>query len=72
LYFLPGREGLIASRIRAEKISVSKLKRMRRLAALLAYIPYLRMLGATGSLAMKNGTRESDWDMFVVGSDGRF
>ncbi len=71
LYFLPGREGLIASRIRAEKISVSKLKRMRRLAALLASVPYLRMLGVTGSLAMKNGTRESDWDMFVVLRSGK-
>jgi len=29
------------------------------------------MLGATGSLAMKNGTRESDWDMFVVLQSGK-
>lgn len=71
LYSLPGREDLVARRIRAEKISVSKLKRMRRLAALLAYVPYLRMLGATGSLAMKNGARESDWDMFVVLRSGK-
>jgi hypothetical protein len=70
-YFLFGREHLVSERIRAEKISVLKLKRMRRLARLLSFLPYLRMLGATGSLAMKNGTRESDWDMFVVLRSGK-
>ncbi|MDD2766209.1 MAG: hypothetical protein PHH40_00410 [Candidatus Moranbacteria bacterium] len=70
-YFLPGREVLVEHRIRAEKISVAKLKRMQKLVALLAYLPYVRMLGATGSLAMKNGTRESDWDMFVVLRSGK-
>lgn len=71
LYFLSGRSDRIAARIRAEKISVAKLKRMRRLMCVLAYIPYVRMIGATGSLAMKNGTRGSDWDMFVVLRSGK-
>lgn len=70
-YCLRGREDLAATRIRAEKLSVAKLKRMRRLARLLASVPYLRMLGATGSLAMKHGERESDWDMFVVLRSGK-
>ena len=70
-YFLPGRSDLIKARIRAEKISVAKLKRMRRLARVLASVPYVRMLGATGSLAMKNSTRASDWDMFVVLRSGK-
>ncbi len=70
-YSLVSREYLIAKRIQAEKVSVLKLKRMRRLARMLSFLPYLRMLGATGSLAMKNGTRESDWDMFVVLRSGK-
>ncbi|MGK2848786.1 MAG: hypothetical protein ACSLEX_01840 [Minisyncoccota bacterium] len=70
-YFLVGREHLVEKRIFLEKISVSKLKRMRRLARLLVYVPYVRMLGATGSLAMKHGTRRSDWDMFVVLCSGK-
>lgn len=70
-YCLASREHLVVERIQAEKISVLKLKRMRRLARLLGFLPYLRMLGATGSLAMKNGTRESDWDMFVVLRSGK-
>jgi hypothetical protein len=70
-YFLHGRADLITRRIRTEKISVSKLKRMKRLARMLAYVPYARMLGATGSLAMKNGERDSDWDIFVVLRSGK-
>jgi len=71
MYFLIGRESLVDDRIRSEKISVAKLKRMKGLARILAYVPYLRMLGATGSLAMKNGVRGSDWDMFVVLQSGK-
>lgn len=70
-YFLRGREALVTERIRTEKISVGKLKRMRRLARLIALVPYVRLAGATGSLAMKNGSRGSDWDMFIVLRSGK-
>lgn len=70
-YFLKGREALVEKRIKSEKLSVKKLKGMKRLARVLAYIPYLRMVGATGSLAMKHGARGSDWDMFVVLKSGK-
>jgi len=70
-YFLPGRELLVQQRIQSEKLSVEKLKGMRRLARVLAYVPYVRMIGATGSLAMKHGETGSDWDMFVVLRSGR-
>ncbi len=70
-YFLKGREALVEKRIKSEKLSVKKLKGMKRLAKVLAYVPYLRMVGATGSLAMKHGVKGSDWDMFVVLRSGR-
>ena len=71
LYFLPGREALVASRIRRDKLSVQKLKRMRHLVGILAFVPYVRMVGATGSLSMKHGDKGSDWDMFVVLRSGK-
>lgn len=71
LYFLRGREALVSERIQREKLSVRKLKNMRRLVRWLAYLPYLRMIGATGSLSMKHGVRGSDWDMFVVLRSGK-
>ncbi len=70
-YFLKGRENLVAKRIQAEKISVNKLRRMRHLVEILSFLPYVRMIAATGSLAMKNGTKESDWDIFVVLRSGK-
>ena len=70
-YFLPGRAELISKRIHAEKLSALKLKRMKALARLLAFVPYVRMIGATGSLAMKKGSAGSDWDMFVVLQAGK-
>ncbi len=70
-YPLLGRESLVRSRIRAEKISSAKLKRVRMLARLLPFVPFVRMVGVTGSLAMKAGDRESDWDLFVVLRAGR-
>ena len=58
-YFLPGRSHLVTERIEREKLSVKKLKGMKRLARILAFVPYIRMIGATGSLSMKHGTRLS-------------
>ncbi len=70
-YPLRGREALVRSRIRSEKISSAKLKRVRSLSRFLAFVPFVRMIGVTGSLAMKAGDRESDWDFFVVLRAGR-
>lgn len=70
-YFLSGREALVSARIQSEKLSVTKLKGMRRLARVLQYVPYVRMVGATGSLAMKHGSNGSDWDMLVVLRSGK-
>ena len=65
-YFLKGRESLVDSRLRKDKVSSAKLKRVRRLARLLSSVPFVRMIGVTGSLAMKQSDTESDWDLLVV------
>ncbi|HWQ59662.1 MAG TPA: hypothetical protein VN420_00750 [Candidatus Fimivivens sp.] len=70
-FFLPGREDTVSERIRSEKVAVAKLKRVRRLASVLRLLPFVRMIGITGSLAMKKGKSDSDWDFFVVVRAGR-
>lgn len=65
-WFLPGSQGRVAVRIAREKVSIGKLKRMRRLVSLVRFLPFIRMIGATGSLSLRHGTRGSDWDMFIV------
>lgn len=69
-YMLKGREGLVADRLRKEKVSSEKLKRARRLVRLLGFIPFVRMIGVTGSLAMKQSEEGSDWDFFVILKEG--
>jgi len=64
--FLPGKESLVLGRIQAEKRAVKKIRRAARLAHYLAWVPFVRMIGLTGSLSMKQGDQESDWDFFVV------
>ncbi|MGB3073541.1 MAG: hypothetical protein IPJ68_01600 [Candidatus Moraniibacteriota bacterium] len=63
---LPGREALIQERIRSEKYSVPKIKRATRLVRFIAWVPFVRLIALTGSLSMKYGDRDSDWDLFVV------
>lgn len=65
-YFLKGKRHLIGERIKRGKISVLKIKRLRRVVYLLRFIPFVRMVGVTGRLAMKNAQEESDWDLLTV------
>jgi hypothetical protein len=71
MWCLPGAEHLRTQRIHREKVSAAKLRRMRSLVAVLQYVPFVRMVMATGSLALRNGSKKSDWDMFVVLQNGR-
>lgn len=65
-WFLKGQEKRVEERIAREKISVGKLKRLQALVGWLRYVPFIRMIAATGSLSLRHGTRGSDWDMFIV------
>lgn len=67
---LPGRQSLVRERIRSEKYSVGKIKRAARLVRGIAWVPFVRMIALTGSLSMKRGDHDSDWDLFVVLSKG--
>ncbi len=65
-YMLCGRESLVVRRREEDKVSSARLKRVKRLASLLRYVPFVRMIGVTGSLALKQSGKESDWDLFIV------
>lgn len=65
-YFLRGRADLTVQRIERGKISAGKFKRLRRIAWFLRLVPFVRMVGVTGRLAMKNAEVKSDWDVLIV------
>lgn len=64
--FLRGRERLIALRLERQRIADRNIRGARRVASIMRFFPFVRMVGLTGSLSMKNAERGSDWDFFIV------
>lgn len=70
-YFLKGRKELSKNRIERNKISILKIRKLRRIVWLLRFVPFFRMAGITGRLAMKNAEISSDWDLLVILEKGK-
>ena len=70
-FFLKGRSDLVGQRIRRQKISQGKLKKLMRAASILRLVPFVRMIAITGRLAMKNAEPQSDLDILVVLKAGK-
>lgn len=70
-YFLKGRQDLVQQRIENNKIAEKKFKRVRRIVKILRFVPFVRMVAVTGTLAMKNTGKSSDLDLLVVLKHGK-
>ena len=66
LYFPAGRADLVATRARREALSRELLDRDRRILALIAGMPFVRMVALSGSLAHLNAEGSADLDLFVI------
>lgn len=66
LFFPAGRSDLIATRARRERVSRALLDRDRRILAMLAKVPFVRMVALSGSLAHLNAEGSADLDLFVI------
>ncbi|MEK7117168.1 MAG: hypothetical protein AAB861_00140, partial [Patescibacteria group bacterium] len=64
-------QGLYNLRIEREKIAAQKWKKFLRIAKWFQAVPYLRAILASGSLAINNTDRESDFDVLSVARSGR-
>jgi len=65
-HFLKGQRHLVKRRIALGKISAGKMKRLQHIVFWLRFVPFVRMIGVTGALAMKNAKMKSDWDLLIV------
>jgi len=65
-YFLRGRKKLVSGRLQNDKNSIAKFKIAEKVAWWLRFVPFVRIVAATGTLAMKNCEKNSDIDFFVV------
>lgn len=70
-YFLKGRRALVEKRIANNKISIGKIKKLQRVVWWLRFVPFVRMVGITGTLAMKNAHIKSDLDVLIVIKNGK-
>ncbi|HLN19284.1 MAG TPA: hypothetical protein VK255_03900 [Patescibacteria group bacterium] len=70
-YFLRGRRELVGQRIEKNKIAEKKFKKVIKIAKILRFVPFVRMIAATGTLAMKNTDLSSDLDLLVVLKHGK-
>src|SRR3989338_532844 len=70
-YFLNGRDDLYDLRIEIQKIADQKWKKFLKLTRFLALAPYLRGVFASGSMALGNTDKESDFDVLIIAKSGR-
>lgn len=70
-YFLKGREKIVELRKKRQKWSQKKLKIVQKTAAFLKLIPWVKMVGLTGSLAILNSDKEDDIDILIVSTKKR-
>ena len=69
-FFFDGKESLIYQRLLRKRISTKKLGIAKKAAKILSFIPSVKMVAVTGSLAMRNSTDESDIDLMIVTKKG--
>lgn len=65
-YFLKNRKGLVKKRLDKERSSNKLFKRAVWVGNILRVIPWIKLIGVSGNLAMKNSTRKDDIDFFII------
>lgn len=70
-YFQRGEEGTVESYLNRFRQAQLKWKITRRVGVLLQYVPFVRGIFVTGSLAIMNTNNESDLDLLIVTSPSR-
>lgn len=65
-YYIEGREGLIYKRLLRKRISVKKMQIAQKSSSLLKFVPSIKMIAVTGSLAMENCSEDSDIDLLII------
>lgn len=70
-YFLKNRKQLISKRKRRQKISKNLLLKAKILTQVLKIIPWVKLVGISGGLAVDNCSRKDDIDLFLITAKNR-
>ncbi len=71
VYFLAGRENLVALRQGRYRISLVRFRKVRKILYFLRFFPYLRAVAISGSQALLNSDEKSDIDLLVITKKNR-
>jgi len=70
-FFLKGREKIVDIRQKRKLWSEEKIEIVQRIARWLKLIPWIKMVGVTGALAMENADKNDDIDLLIITSKNR-
>ncbi len=65
-FYLKGSKGIVTSRMLRKRNSLKKIQIARKVSKLLKKIPFIKMVGLTGSLSMFNAKDSSDIDLMLI------
>lgn len=68
---LAGRGELISRREAVHPVKQHLWQRLKWVVAIMRWLPFVRMIALSGSLALDNSKAKSDIDLFIVGRHGR-
>jgi predicted nucleotidyltransferase len=68
--YIEGKEGIVFKRMLRKRISAKKLEIAKGASKILSFLPGVKMIAVTGSLAMGNASDESDIDLMVITKSG--
>lgn len=70
-YFLSTRNGLVGKRQKRQRHSANYFRKAKLLTSILKAIPWIKLVGISGGLAMDNATKADDIDLFIITSKNR-
>lgn len=69
-FFLKGRSKIVSLREKREIESVKKIALAEKVVRKLKFVPGIKLVGISGSVAMKNADKNADIDLFVISKKG--
>jgi hypothetical protein len=64
-------ENFFKERVLKQKISIAKIKKIRKWNKVFCVVPFIRSVIVNGTLAMKNSNQKSDWDVLIITKKNR-
>ncbi|MBI2315203.1 hypothetical protein HYU93_04080 [Candidatus Daviesbacteria bacterium] len=70
-YYLPRRSKLVSKRLRCGQQSLIYFRKAKMLSQILKLIPWVKLVGISGGLALNSASKKDDIDLFIIISKNR-